>query len=84
MDNSFVVTNLSKLDRNWLMIYHFKVIYKMFQFMDESFIVMVRSSKETGYKYNITVMIVYNDKQSICYKYIEIGVEHISSFKTNF
>ena len=41
----------------------------MFQFMDESFIVMVRLSKETGYKYNITVRIVYNDQQSICYIY---------------
>ena len=66
MDNSFVVTNLPKLDRNWFMIYHFIVIYKMFQFMDESFIVTVRLSKETGFKYNITVMIVYNDKQTIC------------------
>ena len=84
MDNLFVVTNLSKLDRNWFMIYHFIVIYKMIQFMDESFTVTVRLSKETGYKYNITVMIVYNDKQSICYKYIEIGLEHISNFKTNF
>ena len=38
--------------------------------MDESFIVTVRLSKETAYKYNITVMIVYNDIQSICYIYI--------------
>ena len=51
--------------------------------MDESFIVTVKLSKETDYKYNITVMIVFNNKQSISYKYIEIGLEHISSFKTN-
>ena len=38
--------------------------------MDESFIVTERFSKETGYKYNITVMIVYNDKQSICYIHV--------------
>ena len=37
--------------------------------MDESFIVTEILSKETGYKINITVIIVYNDKQSICYKY---------------
>ena len=30
----------------------------MFQFMDESFIVMVRLPKGTGYKYNITIRIV--------------------------
>ena len=41
------------------------ITYKMFQFMDESFIVMVRLSKETGYKYNITLRIVYKDKQSV-------------------
>ena len=38
--------------------------------MDESFIATVILSKETGYKYNITARIVYNDKQSICYIYI--------------
>ena len=43
----------------------------MYQFMDKSFIVTVRLSKETGYNYNnITIRIVYNDKQSICYIYI--------------
>ena len=51
--------------------------------MDESFIVTVRLSKETGYKYNTTVMVIYNDRQSICSKYIKIGLEYIS-FKTNF
>ena len=49
MDNSFVVTNLSKLDRSLVMIYHFIVINKMFQFKDESFIVAEILSKETGY-----------------------------------
>ena len=52
------------------MIYDFIIIYNVYQFKDESFIVTVRLSKETGYKYNITVMIVYNDKQCICYIYI--------------
>ena len=51
------------------MIYHFIIIHKVFQFMDESFIMIERLFKETGYKYNITVMIVYNDKQSIFYIY---------------
>ena len=54
MENSFVVTNLSKLDRNWFMIYHFIIIYEVFQFMDESFVVTARLSKETDHKYNIT------------------------------
>ena len=54
MENSFVVTNLSKLDRNWFMIYHFIIIYEVFQFMDESFVVTARLSQETDHKYNIT------------------------------
>ena len=56
------------------MIYQFIIIYKMFQFMDESFILTVRLFKLTGYNYNITgcnynitVKTVYNNKQSICY-----------------
>ena len=52
--------------------------------MDESFIMTVRLSKETGYKYNITLRIVYNDKQSIFYIYIENSLEQLNSFKTNF
>ena len=51
------------------MIYYFKIVYKVFQFMDDSFILTERLSKETSYKYNIAVMIVYNDKQTICYIY---------------
>ena len=54
----------------------------MFQFMDGSFIVTVTLSKETGYKNDITVRIVYNNKQSICYLYIEISLKHLSLFKT--
>ena len=56
----------------------------MFQFMDESFI--IRLSKESGYKYNITVRIVYNDNliNNPFVISIEISLEHLSSFKTNF
>ena len=81
MDNLFVVTNYPRWIEIWFMIYHFIIIYKVFQFMDESFIVTERLSKETGYKYNITVIIVYNDKQSICYIYIEISLEYLSSLR---
>ena len=45
--------------KTWFMIYHFIIMYMMFQFMDKSFIVTVRLSKETGYNYNITLRIVY-------------------------
>ena len=65
------------------MIYHFIIIYKMFQFMDESFIVTERLSKETGYKYNINVMIVYMINNPFVI-YIEISLEYLSGFKTNF
>ena len=53
----------------------------MFQFMDEAFIMTVRLSKETGYKYNITIRIdiMINNPFVI---YIENSLEHLSTFKT--
>ena len=57
------------------MIYHFIIKYTMFQFMDKSFIVTVRLSKETSYNYNITVrMYIMMNNLFVIYIYIYIYI----------